>query len=188
MLTSSCLGGTLRWSYPVGWRFASRRHETVCYAIHDIIVMFHSTQGEAQSSQPFTRLEQAHYSGFKRPYQHRYDGVDTADTTLSHSEQRQQEDPLFAGKRGRGSGAHTSMPKPKQQMIRSASLAPSSSMVSSGATSITRFTEGSDKLTHPCPECNKAFRSISDLTAHQRTHTGEKPLACSHPGCTKSFA
>lgn len=41
---------------------------------------------------------------------------------------------------------------------------------------------------HVCETCGRAFRSNSDLVAHVRTHTGEKPLVCSHPGCGRAFA
>jgi hypothetical protein len=44
------------------------------------------------------------------------------------------------------------------------------------------------KTPYGCTVCEKAFRTQSDLTAHFRTHTGEKPLRCGFQGCPKSFA
>ncbi|KAA0162449.1 hypothetical protein FNF31_03248 [Cafeteria roenbergensis] len=43
---------------------------------------------------------------------------------------------------------------------------------------------------HACtyPGCTKVFKSNSDLAAHKRTHTGEKPLKCKYEGCDAAFA
>ncbi|GAB9464835.1 Cfz1-like protein [Globisporangium polare] len=41
---------------------------------------------------------------------------------------------------------------------------------------------------HECDICAKQFRGRSELQNHIRTHTKEKPLACSHAGCTKRYA
>ena len=39
-----------------------------------------------------------------------------------------------------------------------------------------------------CQYCPRTFTNKSELVNHTRTHTGEKPLVCAHPGCGKSFA
>ncbi|RHZ20626.1 hypothetical protein DYB37_002003 [Aphanomyces astaci] len=41
---------------------------------------------------------------------------------------------------------------------------------------------------HACEMCHKQFRGRSELQNHVRTHTGEKPLVCSHPNCGKTYA
>ena len=39
-----------------------------------------------------------------------------------------------------------------------------------------------------CEICQRKFTQLSHLQQHIRTHTGDKPYKCRHPGCTKQFS
>jgi hypothetical protein len=41
---------------------------------------------------------------------------------------------------------------------------------------------------YQCLTCRQFFSSKAVLETHNRTHTGDKPFTCHHPGCTAAFA
>ncbi|KAJ1031967.1 hypothetical protein NDA13_002346 [Ustilago tritici] len=69
----------------------------------------------------------------------------------------------------------------------SASLAPSAQLFPGGSEA--GPSSRSDSGRHHCPydECTKSYIKASKLAQHVRSHTGERPFECNHPGCDASY-
>jgi insecticidal toxin complex protein TccC len=79
-------------------------------------------------------------------------------------------------------------PRPEQEALLLESWSTSVQPASSPLTGPSSVVSPASTKRHICPTCSKVLPTPSKLTRHMRSHTGEKPYACTEPECTKAFA
>jgi uncharacterized Zn-finger protein len=76
--------------------------------------------------------------------------------------------------------AHSYSPQDKNHLVAS-SIPPTGNMFE-------QIMESNISGKYICPYCQKKFSRPSSLRIHTYSHTGEKPFACTEPGCGRHFS